>query len=53
MRVIRAIDERRGAACDNALSIVLRAVFKNTGLIPELHDAYPVCKLRQNLENRR
>ena len=46
MRVLRAI-----YTCDNALSFVLRAVSKNTGLIPDLQDAGPVCMRLHNLGN--
>ena len=49
MRVMRAIHEHRGDTCDNALFFVLRAVSKNTALIPDLQDADPVCIRLQNL----
>ena len=50
---MRAIYEHRGDSCDNALSFVLRAVSKDTGLIPDLQDADPVCIRLQNLGNLR
>ena len=40
---MRAIYEHRGDTCDNASSFVLRAVSKDTGLIPDFQDADPVC----------
>ena len=52
MRVMRVIYEHRGGACDNALSFVLRAVSKKTGL-PDLQDADPVCIRLQDLGNHR
>ena len=33
------IYEHRRGTCDSALPLVLRAVFGNTGLIPDLQDA--------------
>ena len=39
---MRVIYEHMGGTCDNALSFVLRAVSKKTGL-PDLQDADPVC----------
>ena len=53
MRVMRAIHEHRGDTCDNALFFVLRAVSKNTALIPDLQDADLVCIRLQNLGNFR
>ena len=53
MRVRRAIYEHRGDTCDNGLSFVLRAVSKNTGLIPDLQDADLVCIRLHNLGNLR
>ena len=50
---MRAIYEHRGDSCDNALSFVLRAVSKDTGLIPDLQDADPVCIRLQDLGNLR
>ena len=35
MRMMRVIYEHRGGTCDNALSFVLTAVSKDTGLIPD------------------
>ena len=51
MRVMRVIYEHRGGTCDNGLPFVLRAVSKETGLIPDLQDADPVCIQLQNLGN--
>ena len=39
MRVLCVIYEHRRGTCDSALPLVLRAVFGNTGLIPDLQDA--------------
>ena len=50
---MRAIYKYRGDTCDNAFSFVLRVVSKNTGLIPDLQDADPVCIRLQNLGNLR
>ena len=43
----------RGGTCENDLSFVLKAVTKNTGLIPDLQDADPVCIRLQDLRNLR
>ena len=51
MRVMRTIYEHKGDTSDKVLSSVLRAVSKNTGLIPDLQDADPVCVRLQNLRN--
>ena len=48
-----AIYEDRGDTYDIALSFVLRAASKDTGLIPDLQDADPVCIWLQNLGNLR
>ena len=53
MRVMRAIYEHRSDTFDSAVSFVLRAVFKDTRLIPDLHDADPVRIRLQNLGNLR
>ena len=53
MRVMRVIYEHRGDTCDIALYFVLRAVSKNTGLIPDLEDADPVCVRLQSIGNHR
>ena len=53
MRAIGVIYEHRDGACGNALSIILRAVSKNTGLISDLQDAGPVCIRRMNLGSLR
>ena len=53
MRVMGAIYEDRGDTYDIALSFVLRAASKDTGLIPDLRDADPVCIWLQNLGNLR
>ena len=50
---MRAIYEHRGDTCGNVLSFVLRAVSKDTGLIPDLQDADPVCIRLQNIANLR
>ena len=52
-RVMRAIYEHKGDTFDNALSFVLRAASKDTGLIPDLQDADPVCIRLQALGNVR
>ena len=52
-RVMRSIYEHRGDTCDNDLYLVLRVVSKDTGLIPDLQDADPVCIWLQNLGNLR
>ena len=49
MRVMREVYEHRGGTCDNALSFVLTAVSKDTGLIPDLQNADPVCIRLQDL----
>ena len=41
--VMCVIYEHRRGTCDNALSFVLGAVSNDTGLIPDLQDADPVC----------
>ena len=53
MRVTRVINEHRGGTCNNALSFVLMGVSKDTGLIPDLQDADPVCIRLQDLGNLR
>ena len=42
MRLMREIYKHRGDTCDAALSFVLRAVAKYTGLNPDLQDADPI-----------
>ena len=50
---MRVIYEHSGGTCDNALYCVLRAVPKDTVLIPDLQDADPVCIMLQNLGSPR
>ena len=50
---MRSIYEHRGDTCDNDLYLVLRVVSKDTGLIPDLQDADPVCIRLHDLGNLR
>ena len=53
MRVMRATYKHRGDTCDDALSFVLRAVSKYTGLNADLQDADLDCIRLQHLGNHR